>query len=392
MRSSSRARRVARSSAVFFSLLLVPLLSRAIANVNHDALLIPNKKRVSSFEVTSRRRFQQVPLKSLFVRPKLTLPRMKSCTLESLLGVRGGGDVDGKARSYSVRGGSDRGYGYDYDDRGDSRGSGSSRYVYDYDEGTTKSSSRPDYDDNYYGGSERDQYGDSSRGSGRRSGYYDEDGYYREDDYGGYDDRGRSAPSSRSYSSGSSSLSNVPDMLRKGNRKVGLALLSSGAVLTMLGVTLFFNKNLLRMGNFLFIAGIPMTIGPGRTAGYFLQPKKARATGCLIAGIFLVLIGWPIFGIALEIFGLLNLFGNMFPVLMVLLRQVPLVGGLFGVNGNNNKSRGESRKKRSGSRSDIDRYSDDRYYGDDRYTYGDDRYSDRYYGEREGDEGAERYY
>ena len=80
-----------------------------------------------------------------------------------------------------------------------------------------------------------------------------------------------------------------------------------------------------------------MTLGPGRTAGYFFQPKKARATACLGSGIFLVFVGWPILGLALEIFGLLNLFGNMFPFAMALLRQMPIIGpmlrGEFGSNG-----------------------------------------------------------
>ena len=128
-------------------------------------------------------------------------------------------------------------------------------------------------------------------------------------------------------------------------------MLAGGAVFTMLGISLFFNKSLMRLGNLLFIAGIPMTIGPGRTMGYFLQPKKARATGCLILGIFLVMVGWPIFGIALEAFGLLNLFGNMFPVLMVILKQIPFIGNLMG--GNNGGRKEKQRRSRK-----------DEYYGE----------------------------
>ena len=106
----------------------------------------------------------------------------------------------------------------------------------------------------------------------------------------------------------------MPDVVKNGNRKIGIPLLGGGAALTLLGVSLFFNKALMRLGNLCFVAGVPMTIGPSRTAGYFLQPKKARATGCLFFGIFLVFVGHPVLGILLEGFGLLNLFGNMFPV------------------------------------------------------------------------------
>ena len=134
-------------------------------------------------------------------------------------------------------------------------------------------------------------------------------------------------------------------------------------VFTMLGISLFFNKTLMRLGNLFFIAGVPMTIGPGRTTGYFLQPKKSRATGCLAFGIFLVFVGWPIIGIALEIFGILNLFGNMFPVLMVLLKQMPFVGNILNGAGKQKPSKKNSRKAES-----RDRYSydDDEYYENDR--------------------------
>ena len=150
---------------------------------------------------------------------------------------------------------------------------------------------------------------------------------------------------------------------------------------TMLGISLFFNKGLMRLGNLLFIAGVPLTIGPGRTAGYFLQPRKARATACLGLGVFLVMVGWPIFGIALEIFGLLNLFGNMFPVLMVLLRQLPGVGSLLG-DGGSGRRNNKSRRENDYYERDRDRYSEDRYeYGGDRRGADEDDYmmeGDRY--------------
>jgi hypothetical protein len=132
----------------------------------------------------------------------------------------------------------------------------------------------------------------------------------------------------------------------------------------MLGISLFFNKSLMRLGNLLFIGGVPMTIGPGRTAGYFFQPKKSRATACLALGIFLVFIGSPVFGIILEIFGVLNLFGNMFPLVAVVMKQMPVVGALFGGGG------GGSRRAASSSQNN-ERYDDDH---DDEYRYDDDQY------------------
>lgn len=162
----------------------------------------------------------------------------------------------------------------------------------------------------------------------------------------------------------------MPSLIKYGDHKLGIVLLAFGTFFTISGITLFFHKTLLRMGNLLIIAGVPMTIGPGRTAGFFLQPKKARATGFLVFGIFLVFIGWPIFGIALEIFGLLNLFGNMLPLAYAMLKQMPIVGGLLPTK--------KKKKKESRSRDD-----DDRYYQDDRYYYRD---------EDQGRDTGERYY
>ena len=151
-----------------------------------------------------------------------------------------------------------------------------------------------------------------------------------------------------------------------GDRRIGMALLGAGGVLTMLGISLFFNKALMRLGNLLFMAGVPMTIGPGRTAGYFLQPQKARATGCLVLGIVLVFVGHPIVGILLEAFGLMNLFGNLFPFALVLLKQMPFIGPLLSrkpKSTENNQDRGRG-------------YQDDRDYYDDRQYHDDD---DKYY-------------
>lgn len=171
----------------------------------------------------------------------------------------------------------------------------------------------------------------------------------------------------------------VPNIIKTGNRQIGLPLLGIGAVLTILGVSLFFNKTLMRLGNLFFVAGVPMTIGPGRTAGYFFQPTKARATGCLTVGIFLVFVGWPVLGIILEIFGFLNLFGNMFPVAMAVLKTMPGIGPLLRGNPGRNKS---------------DRYrrdDDDDYYGGGGGGF--DRYEDRNYYDDGGDQdGSQGYY
>ena len=124
---------------------------------------------------------------------------------------------------------------------------------------------------------------------------------------------------------------------------MGVPLLAAGVAVTMLGMSLFFNKTLMRLGNLLFISGVCLSLGPSRTMGYFMQAKKARATACLVAGIFLVFIGWPIIGIVLELFGLLNLFGNMFPLFWAVAKQMPIIGNLLQQSGGDRKSRRKPR-------------------------------------------------
>jgi len=316
--------------------------------------------------VQATRTFDFRHANSVSISERTALPQL---TLERPLLLFGTRRPQGKTIALHIRGGSN--WGGDDDDGGGS-----------YPEEDESRDNYQEYGDNArtppndrYGSAsyqENDYYYNGSSNSRDRSkGYYDDDGYYREDDpqQGAY----RSSSTTRRSSlndvgSSISSFSNhMPDMIRYGNKKVGLTLLAAGGVLTFLGIMMLFNKFLLRLGNFLLIAGVPMTIGPGKTAGYFLQPKKARATGCLFTGIFLVVIGWARIGIALEIFGLLNLFGNMFPFLMVFLKQMPIVGTILksGSNGSSNN------KKQRGSRYQNEDNDYQQQGGQDDYYYGD---------------------
>jgi len=246
--------------------------------------------------------------------------------------------------------------------------------------------------DNYYNG--KGYQNDSPQQQYSAGDNFDDGGYGGADDYddrpfvdrgASYNDRGTGR---RSFT--------MPDIIRKGNRKIGLPLLGIGAVLTLVGASLFFNKMLMRLGNVFFVAGVPMTIGPGRTAGYFFQPKKARATACLTLGIILgtcrlsthtptrgrdnfslvVFIGWPILGIILEAFGFLNLFGNMFPFAFAILKQMPIIGPLL--KGNFRKNNDDfSSRDHSRNSNQFDDY-DDRYDGyQDRDRYDGEAYHNK---------------
>eukprot|EP00591_Stephanopyxis_turris_P004290 CAMPEP_0195519194 /NCGR_PEP_ID=MMETSP0794_2-20130614/14508_1 /TAXON_ID=515487 /ORGANISM="Stephanopyxis turris, Strain CCMP 815" /LENGTH=314 /DNA_ID=CAMNT_0040648309 /DNA_START=294 /DNA_END=1238 /DNA_ORIENTATION=+ len=271
--------------------------------------------------------------------------------------LRGGGGDDEYYQHYGGGYGDDRENEEYYRRKGSgssngNRGRQNQGYDYDYRESGSSSSSR-----------RSPQQGDYEYGSGdsRDGGQYYEG---EEDYYGTAPARERSRRSS-GYS-GSTPLSSIPGMsniMTKGNKKIGMSFSAGGLLFTLLGISLFFNKTLLRLGNLLFIVGIPLTIGPGRMAGYFLQPKKARATACLILGILLVLVGRPILGMILEAFGVLNLFGNMFPVVWAIVKNMPFVSALMSSGSGKDKKK----QSRQSYRQDDDPYwrpaeDEERYY------------------------------
>mmetsp|Transcript_13944 Transcript_13944/g.20858 ORF Transcript_13944/g.20858 Transcript_13944/m.20858 type:complete len:204 (-) Transcript_13944:168-779(-) len=117
--------------------------------------------------------------------------------------------------------------------------------------------------------------------------------------------------------------------LFQNQKQIGLTLVSIGILLTILGMILFFEKNLLRLGNILFIAGISMVIGPQRVGQFFFQPKRLQSTAIFMLGLFMVLTGRSKLGIIFEVLGLLNLFGNVLPLVLAMLKTLPVVGDII---------------------------------------------------------------
>ncbi|EFA77959.1 golgi transport protein 1 [Heterostelium album PN500] len=88
-------------------------------------------------------------------------------------------------------------------------------------------------------------------------------------------------------------------------------------------------KGLLAIGNLLFLAGIGLGLGLVRTYTFFFQKKKMKGTICFFFGIFLVIVGRTIFGLAIEAFGFINLFGDAFPIVIAILRKLPIIGNIL---------------------------------------------------------------
>ncbi|XP_045176962.1 vesicle transport protein GOT1B-like isoform X2 [Mercenaria mercenaria] len=112
-------------------------------------------------------------------------------------------------------------------------------------------------------------------------------------------------------------------------QKIGVGLAGFGIAFLFLGILFFFDKGLLAIGNILFIAGLAFVIGLERTFRFFFQRHKVKATSFFIGGMFVVLLGWPVIGMVLEIYGFFLLFSGFFPVAINFLRRVPVIGTIL---------------------------------------------------------------
>ncbi|KAG8438536.1 hypothetical protein GDO86_004921 [Hymenochirus boettgeri] len=116
-------------------------------------------------------------------------------------------------------------------------------------------------------------------------------------------------------------------------QKIGMGLTGFGVFFLLFGMLLFFDKALLAIGNVLFVAGLAFVIGLERTFRFFFQKHKVKATGFFLGGIFVVLVGWPLIGMVLEIYGFFLLFRGFFPVVIGFIRRIPVLGSLLNLPG-----------------------------------------------------------
>ncbi|BFZ03930.1 hypothetical protein BsWGS_06969 [Bradybaena similaris] len=116
-------------------------------------------------------------------------------------------------------------------------------------------------------------------------------------------------------------------------QKIGVGLAGFGIVFLFLGMVLLFDKGLLAIGNILFICGLAFVIGLERTFRFFFQRHKLKATGFFIGGMLVVLIGWPVVGMCVELYGFFLLFSGFFPVAVNFLRRVPVLGTILNLPG-----------------------------------------------------------
>ncbi|KAL8611771.1 golgi transport 1B [Nucella lapillus] len=116
-------------------------------------------------------------------------------------------------------------------------------------------------------------------------------------------------------------------------QKIGVGLAGFGIAFLFLGVLMFFDKGLLAIGNILFVSGLAFVIGLERTFRFFFQKHKVKATGFFAGGMLIVLLGWPVIGMVVEMYGFFLLFGGFIPVAVNFLRRVPVIGTILNLPG-----------------------------------------------------------
>lgn len=113
------------------------------------------------------------------------------------------------------------------------------------------------------------------------------------------------------------------------NTKIGTGLLFLGCVFLMLGILLFFDSALLALGDVLFLTGLTMTIGVSRTVTFFSRRDRLRGIVAFFSGIVLVMCRWGLIGMIFQLYGIVYLFGQFFPIVAQSLQNAPIIGNVL---------------------------------------------------------------
>ena len=85
-----------------------------------------------------------------------------------------------------------------------------------------------------------------------------------------------------------------------------------------------------------YVSGLILVIGVEKSSKFFVQPERLKGSGCFFGGIIVLLLGWPIVGMVIEIYGFIALFGGFFPMAINTLRCLPVIGTILALPGISN--------------------------------------------------------
>jgi hypothetical protein len=73
----------------------------------------------------------------------------------------------------------------------------------------------------------------------------------------------------------------------------------------------------------------PQYIGVSRTIRFFTRKDRLRGIIAFFGGIFLVMCRWGMVGMILQLYGIVYLFGQFFPIAAQSLQNAPVIGSIF---------------------------------------------------------------
>ncbi len=111
--------------------------------------------------------------------------------------------------------------------------------------------------------------------------------------------------------------------------KMGIIFTIIGPFMILMSTMLFFDRVLLTLGNFSLLIGLILICGFDNTRRFVLKKEKIMGIICFFIGVLLLLLKWTLIGMIVELFGLINLFGNLFPIAIMLLRRMPVIGSIL---------------------------------------------------------------
>nr|VZI38433.1 unnamed protein product [Spirometra erinaceieuropaei] len=85
----------------------------------------------------------------------------------------------------------------------------------------------------------------------------------------------------------------------------------------------------------IFILGLGLFIGAERVTRFFFQWHKIKGTSFFFGGMLVVIFGFPLIGMLIELYGSFLLFSGFLPVVFNFLYRVPVIGWLLTLPGIN---------------------------------------------------------
>mmetsp|Transcript_5520 Transcript_5520/g.14986 ORF Transcript_5520/g.14986 Transcript_5520/m.14986 type:complete len:89 (+) Transcript_5520:653-919(+) len=62
---------------------------------------------------------------------------------------------------------------------------------------------------------------------------------------------------------------------------------------------------------------------------FFAKPDRLRGMVSFFGGIVLVMLRWPVIGMICQLYGLIYLFGQFFPIVAQSLENIPVIGEIL---------------------------------------------------------------